>query len=282
MPLQLPASGTHEHPWKDPTIRAGSSRTLAVLLPFLVIAGVTAEMSSNATLTAVSAPLLGVSVTMAIFAVNLPFLAFQLSPYRAVAPGVPGGLYAGPIGATLLSVMPIGGLISSRATAGRIAVVVIPVLAFAALALVRLGQVEGGASAIIGRLGESRRLDAFVVRFAAAVRAQFARNVALEQSLEPGPDQVPPPMHEVMHEALPPSVAGDPLQGLVQLGRAAVAQEDLVTFQQVTNTFFGVAEALARRTFDDVDNVPGWRVREQCGTSSTIACTVWQPALIAT
>ena len=232
-----------------------------MLLPFLVIAGIAASVASNATLTAVSAPLLGVSVTMAIFAVNLPFLAFQLSPYRAVAAGVPGRLYAGAIGATLLSVVPIAGLVSSRATAGRIAVAVIPILAFAALALVRLGQVEGGASAIIRRLCESRRSDAFVALFAAAVRAQSARNVTLEQGLEPGPDQVPPPMHEVTHEALPPPVAGDPLQGLVQLGRAAAAQEDLVTFQQVTNAFFGVAEVLARRTFDDVDNVPGWHVR---------------------
>ena len=225
---------------------------LAAMLPFICVAAIASVASGRSTLEAASAPLLAVAVTLAIFAINLPLITFQLGPYRTAA-GVPRLLYGGALFTMLLSILPIAFLADSRATAARVSVAAIPVLALCALGLARLGELEGSPEAIVRKLVRPERLDGFVSRFAEAVRAQAERHARLDPDLHDTPVRISAPMHELMHRPLPPAVDGDPLQGLCQVGRIAVTREDLSTFAHVINAFIAVAERLIEVAAKDDD-----------------------------
>jgi len=230
----------------------GGRWALAAMLPFICVAVIAAVASGHGTLKAVSTPLLGVAVTLAIFAINLPLITFQLGPYRSAA-GVPRLLYGGALFTMLLSIVPLAFLADSQVSAARVSVAAIPVLALCALGLARLAEREGSAEAIVRKLVRPEMLEDFASRFAAAVRAQAERHARLDPDLHDTPVRVSAPMHELMHRPLPPAVDGDPLQGLRQVGRIAATREDLSTFAHVINAFIAVAERLIEATSEDED-----------------------------
>jgi len=167
----------------------GGRWALAAMLPFICVAVIAAVASGHGTLKAVSTPLLGVAVTLAIFAITCRSSRFSWGPYRSAA-GVPRLLYGGALFTMLLSIIPLAFLADSQVSAARVSVAAIPVLALCALGLARLAEREGSAEAIVRKLVRPELLEDFASRFAAAVRAQAERHARLDPDLHDTPVRV--------------------------------------------------------------------------------------------
>src|SRR4051794_37758356 len=111
---------------------------------------------SAPTARAIAAPVLGLSVTVAVFAINFSFVAFQLAPYRSLLSGPSERHITAAAGLLLQSLAPLLGLVDGRVVAGRVGAATIPLLALGALGLLALGVCEASPTRILESKGSQR------------------------------------------------------------------------------------------------------------------------------
>ena len=119
-------------------------------------ASVTGECRQSA---AVPAALLAAVLAVALFAVSLSFVIFQLSPYRSLIPGASGRHLVGVVAVLALALVPVVALTFSPNASAHVSIAVLPVLVLSSVLLVYLAQREASGDVLL-----SRRVSKLAIR----------------------------------------------------------------------------------------------------------------------
>jgi hypothetical protein len=178
-------------------------------------------------------------LAVALFAVSLSFVIFQLSPYRALIPGASGRHLAGAVAVLAVALAPIAALAFSPNAGAHVSVAVLPVLVFSSVLLVYLAQREASGEVLLARHVSQQAVRARCLALVGPLREADAELRVITESLRDADGRrIPPPMHEIFHRLLPPPSRDDPFELLVALAAAAVSRGDAHTYSRTAKTAF--------------------------------------------
>ncbi len=245
----------------------------ALALPFVGLSIWLGVCASSDVLSRFASTTLGLSVAIAVFAVNFSFVAFQLAPYRALLAGPSPRHLLAATALVLLALIPLSGVSAGSDAVGRLAVIVVPLLAYGGVLLVALGLREASPTRILGRRASDRALKRFIATFEPMVRSQVQEleRLDVDARAERTGDRVPPPMHEISHRVPPPPVDGDPFDACVALAAAAVDRDDAAIFVPTVERLLDLAEILTDAKFADRDGIDGRNVSAAASAHAKVA-----------
>jgi hypothetical protein len=149
--------------------------------------------------------LLAAALAVALFAVSLSFVIFQLSPYRSLIPGASGRYVASAIAVLAMALGPVVALTSSPNASAHVSIAVLPALLLSSVLLVGLAQRGALADVLLSRLVSKLAVRARCFALVRPLREAEAELRAIaESSRDIGGRRIPPPMHEIFNRILPP------------------------------------------------------------------------------
>jgi hypothetical protein len=206
--------------------------------------------------------LLAAVLAVALFAVSLSFVIFQLSPYRSLIPGASGRHLVGVVAVLALALVPVAALAFSPNASAHVSIAVLPVVVLSSVLLVYLAQRKASADELL-----ARRVSRLAVRERcfALVRplreADAELRAITEASRDADGQRIPPPMHEIFHRLLPPPRRDDPLELLVALAAAAVNRGDSYTYSRCVTRALDVLDWVRALTVLDNTGKPDHEVQ---------------------
>lgn len=234
---------------------------LAGLFLFSLLGVVLALAADGDSLKDHDAALLSLGLGVGVFAVNFSFLAFQMSPYRTLVRGASPRHLLAALGLIALSLVPLGGFACGDRLVGQLSLGLIPLLAYGSFVVTTLAQREAEPLILLERGLSAPGLERFFAEFAESVRAELRRRGDDDQPKRSGDGKsVPPPMHEIFYRTPPPPQADDPLEFLVRLANAAIANSDTHTYAAAVARALAITREASERDEADSD-VPGYKVK---------------------
>lgn len=170
--------------------------------------------------------LLTINITIAVFAVNFSLLAYQSSPYRALFRNLSFRHIASAAITLLLSLLPLFAFAFSIKWVPSIALLEIPLVAYASILLSQMAQEEVSPNRILEIEASDISIKSFGDDFAKSVEAARVEPPELQ-----GEDKIPPPMHEMTWNPIPKIPSKDPFGFLRMLAITAIEHGDLQTFE---------------------------------------------------
>jgi hypothetical protein len=234
---------------------------LAGLVLFAVLGIILALTANGNSLRAHNAALLSLGLGVTVFAVNFSSLAFQMSPYRTLVRGASPRHLLAALVLTALALVPLGGFACGDRLVGQLAVGLIPLLAYGSFVLTMLAQREAEPLVLLERRLSPRALARFFPEFAESVRAELRRRGDDDRGERRIDEKaVPPPTHEIFYRMPPPPQVDDPLEFLVRLSNAAIANSDTHTYAAAVTRALAITREVGEQEEPDTD-VPGYKVK---------------------
>jgi len=168
-----------------------------------------------------------INVTIAVFAANFSFIAYQFSPYRALLRKISGRQVLA-AGTTLLAaILPIAILVIEERWAPTAAVLALPFVSLASILLNQLASSEVDPDRLISRAASSRRILNFKSNL---IRALSANEIEV---VEKGPQGIEPrPTHEFGWKHPPDVSEEDPFGFLASFATISVSNSDIGAFER--------------------------------------------------
>jgi hypothetical protein len=168
-----------------------------------------------------------INVTIAVFAANFSFIAYQFSPYRALLRKISGRQVLA-AGATLLAaILPVAILVIEERWAPTAAILALPFVSLASILLNQLASSEVDPDRLISRAASSRRILKFKRSLARVLSANKIEVV------EKGPQGTEPrPTHEIGWKHPPDVSEEDPFGFLASFATISVSNSDIGAFER--------------------------------------------------
>jgi hypothetical protein len=248
-------------------------RRLTILagVPFMALSAATAIWVNGGTAASLAPALVGVTMALAIFAINFSFVAFQLAPYRQLLRGPSPTHLLAALGLVIIALLPLIGSLCSTETTGRLAAAVTPLLAYGTIFLVVLGLREAEPDRVLATKASDTALDRFARQFELAAREQIKALQQLDFEADlPTDDRFPPPTHEIFHRVPPPPLKDDPFEICVRTVEASIKADDAAVFTPSVERLLYLLERLRSYSYKDSDGINGWEVAA-AGTTHGVA-----------
>jgi len=202
--------------------------------------------------------LVGLTMALAVFAINFSFVAFQLAPYRHLHQGPSRRHLTASVMLVVLALAPLLGSFCGTASTGELAAAATPILAFSAVFLVAFALREAEPDQILASQASDSALESFAKRFGFAVRQQVKELKRLDFEADlPRDERLPPPMHEIFHRVPPPPLRNDPLDVCVRAAEAALGNDDATVFTPAVERLIAIAMELRTHPFATSQEVEG-------------------------
>ena len=185
------------------------------------------RFSEGMSLGSLNTTLIGVNVSLAVFAINFSFLGYQTSQFKHLRRTIPLRMVLGSLAVILLATSPLVLLLFAVPYVPRIALGLIPLVAYSSVFLLGLAQRETNPLVLLERLCSGNRAKKFLQRFAEESDVRLASLKEIDLSK---PADMPP--HEWEWHIPPDLELKDPFNDLFSVARVAVKNSDLVVFER--------------------------------------------------
>ncbi|MDF2520978.1 MAG: hypothetical protein K0R84_1606 [Clostridia bacterium] len=229
-------------------------RKVIWLLPFISLSIILGVWGWHASLDKYEPALLTIEVTIAIFAVNFSFLEYQFSPYRAVLRSISRIQIAASVTVLLIALAPLISLVFDKSWTPTIALVTIPILAYATVALTMVSRHEANPMTLINKMCSKQTINQFLCSY--SKDAEILLDELNKMELTKPADM---PTHEWNVRITPNPRLEDPFNILASLGLASIQSSDIYTFANTVTRMLEAIEWAGEKKRAD-GKVPGYKV----------------------
>lgn len=214
---------------------------IPAVIIFLIISLVLLYLSDSADLSKFEPVLITINITMAIFAVNFAFSAYQGSDYRQFHYFFPPKLLYSFLSVVLLASVPLFALALKSVKVGAISIADFPVVALSSVFLLFVAKNETTPSTIIHRCSTTKNLEIFAQHFLneADRRLLELSNIDLSGAADK-------PTHEWSWYVPPDAETDDPFNIIAGVAIFAINKRDVCAFQKAIESFLDSLERVVR------------------------------------
>lgn len=211
------------------------------IVPFGLGSWALYHYSQAASLTGYETTLIGVNLTLAVFAVNFAFLGYQSSSFRSLRRGIALNVVFGSLFVILIATVPLAALVFVRARAPRISLSLIPIVAYCSIALLAVAQHEADPIVLLKRFCSRRKVRRFFRKFS---KDAYSRHLSIKRQELSKPGDMP--MHEFEWHISPDSTLADPFSTLFGVALASVKSSNLFVFERAVQLGLEHIDSAAR------------------------------------
>src|SRR5665647_1773312 len=238
-----------------------AKRSFLIIGSFVFLFLVLTWLGWNAPLSNYASALLIGNITIAVFAINFSFLEYQLFPYRALLRSAPPTQILFSIVILLSTVLIVGG-VASNAFPPVSALVALPLVACGGILLGRIARYEGSPLTMLEREASIECISEFLTKYTKIVDSHDKRLQEIKVAL---------PIHSGMwYEPVPfltpPVDINDPFNTLANLGILSIKNNDIHTFERVTErtlAAINLASELSFKKNEDNANVLNFQTQRR-------------------
>lgn len=180
---------------------------------------------------------LSINIAIAVFAVNFSFLQYQFLPYKSLLHSISRNHIVASVLVIVLAVFPIICLPFKQIPISAVLPIMIPIVAFASIALSVLARHEVNPKTLIQRFCSKKAMHSFLKQYSQTVKKHITDLKSSELSK---PKDMPP--HEWEIQPIPHSQLRNPFDFLASLGLTAIKNSDIDTY------VFALDETLKTKT----------------------------------